>query len=256
MARGNRRAPIFHDDDDRNNWLAVLETMTARYGTRCCVYCLMTNHYHLVVQTPRGNISDAIRYLNGVYSQQYNRRHGVTGHVFEGRFASIVVNRPEYLRTLARYVVRNPVRAGLVASPSDWKWSSYKATSGLMRPPTFLDIGWIRGLFDGTQRQAQRMFQAFVNTPDDKTAAIDERVWDDSLDGVPPPAQQPANRPKLEEIFSGTVRTKSARDALICRAHYEYAYPLSEISLFLGLRRGSASAAVRRLESRKSIIVT
>ena len=115
MSRGNRKSPIFADDDDRHQFIARLAEATVRYGIRCYALCLMNNHYHIVCDSPRGNLSDPMRYLNGVYTQDSNRRHQRTGHVFEGRFRSIVVQRESYLRRVVRYVVVNPVRAGIVA---------------------------------------------------------------------------------------------------------------------------------------------
>ena len=121
-SRGNAREPIFADERDRAGYLAVLGSAVARHNWLCHAYCLMGNHYHLLVETPDGNLSLGMRHLNGVYTQEYNRRHGRVGHVFQGRFKAIVVDRDSYLLELCRYVVMNPLRAGMVESPDDYRW--------------------------------------------------------------------------------------------------------------------------------------
>jgi len=118
-ARGNGRQPLFADDTDRERFLTVLTRVVARYHLFCDAHCLMGNHYHLPLETPEANLSRAMRQLNGVYSQAFNRRHGRPGHVLEGRFHPQVVDKDAYLREVCRYIVLNPVRAGLVAHPRE-----------------------------------------------------------------------------------------------------------------------------------------
>ena len=135
-SRGDRREDIYHDDSDRQAWLAVLAQACKRFNWTVHAYCLMSNHYHLLVETPDANLSAGMRQLNGVYTQLTNRAHGRVGHVFQGRFKAIVVDKDNYLLELARYVVLNPVRAGMVQDPGQWPWSSY----GAMLAP-----GWMPG---------------------------------------------------------------------------------------------------------------
>ncbi|MBW2056862.1 MAG: transposase, partial [Deltaproteobacteria bacterium] len=127
-SRGNARLPVFDDDFDRRAFLTILEDVVKRYNWLCHAYCLMENHYHLVLQTVDANLSLGMRYLNGVYTQRFNRRHHRAGHVFQGRFKSILVEQESYLLELCRYVVLNPVRAGMVKHPAAYGWSSYRAT--------------------------------------------------------------------------------------------------------------------------------
>jgi len=112
-SRGDERRPIFFEDGDRSAFLAVLGEVIARFGWLCHAYCLMTNHYHLLVETPHANLSQGMRQLNGVYTQYVNRSHRRVGHLFQGRFKGILVEKESYLLELARYVVLNPVRAGM-----------------------------------------------------------------------------------------------------------------------------------------------
>ena len=135
-SRGDRREDIYHDDADRQAWLGVLAQVCKRFNWTVHAYCLMSNHYHLLVETPDANLSAGMRQLNGVYTQLTNRAHGRVGHVFQGRFKAIVVDKDNYLLELARYVVLNPVRAGMVQDPGQWPWSSYSA---------MLAPGWMPG---------------------------------------------------------------------------------------------------------------
>ena len=135
-SRGDRREAIYHNDADRQAWLSVLAQVCKRFNWTVHAYCLMSNHYHLLVETPDANLSAGMRQLNGVYTQLTNRAHGRVGHVFQGRFKAILVDKDNYLLELARYVVLNPVRAGMVQEPGQWPWSSY----GAMLAP-----GWLPG---------------------------------------------------------------------------------------------------------------
>ena len=130
-ARGDRREDIYEDDQDRQAFLLILERVITQLNWTCYAWCLMDNHYHLLIQTPDGNLSKGMRQLNGVYTQASNRRHRRVGHLFQGRFKAILVDSDAYLLELARYVVLNPVRAGRVKKPADWTWSSYRASVGL-----------------------------------------------------------------------------------------------------------------------------
>ena len=129
-SRGDRRESIVGDDTDRQTWLAVLEQGLERFAATAFAYCLMSNHYHVVLQTHRPNLSRLMRHVNGVYTQTYNRRHGVVGHLFQGRFKAILVEEESYFLEVCRYVGLNPVRANMVKRPQDWAWSSYRARTG------------------------------------------------------------------------------------------------------------------------------
>jgi putative transposase len=120
-SRGDRREDIYLLDSDRQAWMAVLAQVCQRFGWIVHAYCLMSNHYHVLVETPQANLSQGMRQLNGVYTQHFNRAHGKVGHVFQGRFKAIVVDKEGYLLELARYIVLNPVRAGMLNDAKDWK---------------------------------------------------------------------------------------------------------------------------------------
>jgi len=161
-SRGDRREDIFVGDEDRAAWLDLFGLVCERFNWVCHAYCLMTNHYHLLVETIEGNLSKGMRQLNGVYTQYVNRTHRRVGHVFQGRYKAIVVEKDAYLLELARYVVLNPVRARVVAQPEDWPWSSYRAMVGTEAAPTWLAVeGLLRG-FGRTRGTARSNYIDFV----------------------------------------------------------------------------------------------
>ena len=161
-ARGNERREIFRDDLDRRTWLDLLAKVVVLFAWRLHGYVLMGNHYHLIVETPVPSLSRGIRHLNGVYTQTFNRRHLRVGHLFQGRFKSILVERESHLLELLRYVVLNPVRAGLVRSPAQWPWSSYPATAGEAPQPPWLETAWTLAQFGGAPPAAAERYRAFV----------------------------------------------------------------------------------------------
>lgn len=137
-SRGNARQPIFLDDVDREGFIWRLGEVVQEHRWLCHAYCLMTNHFHLLIETPEANLSRGMRRLNGAYSQHFNRRHDRVGHLLQGRFTGILVERESHLLELSRYVVLNPVRAGMAARPEDYRWSSLPATLGLAPAPAWL----------------------------------------------------------------------------------------------------------------------
>jgi hypothetical protein len=122
----------------------------------------MTNHYHLVVETPEANLSKGMRQLNGVYTQQFNRRHKRVGHVFQGRYKAIIVDKDSYLLELSRYVVLNPVRAKMVKNVKSWPWSSYRAMVGIATAPDWLETDFILSQFGQQRKRTQQRYAEFV----------------------------------------------------------------------------------------------
>ena len=170
MARGNAKMTIYCDDVDRERFLTVLETVVEQHRIECHSYCLMSNHYHLVIRTPEPNLSAAIHYLNGVYAQWWNKRHKRVGHVLAERFKAQLIQRDGYFLEACRYVVLNAVRAGLVTNVEDWTWSSYAATAGLAPRPQWLTTHLILGSRPATMRQEYRAFIA-AGIPESEVAA-------------------------------------------------------------------------------------
>jgi len=161
-SRGNERHDIFFTDDDRRAFLATVEKVCGRFNWLCHAYCLMSNHYHMLIETPEANLSKGMRQLNGVYTQHVNRRYGRVGHLFQGRFKGILVQKEAYLLELVRYIVLNPVRAGMVKEPEEWPWSSYRDTVRSTKDVQFLCTDWLLSAFGDKRPVATRAFARFV----------------------------------------------------------------------------------------------
>jgi len=162
-SRGDRREDIYENDKDHQSFLQLLGQVCDRHNWLCHAYCLMSNHYHLLIETPDANLSKGMRHLNGVYTQSFNREHSRVGHVFQGRYKAILVEKQSYLLEVARYIVLNPVRAQMVRSAREWPWSSYRATAGLASCPTCLHTDWILAAFGRRKQQAVDAYKQFVS---------------------------------------------------------------------------------------------
>lgn len=161
-SRGDRKGAIFLDDIDRHAWLRMLAAVCERHNFLVHSFCQMNNHYHMLVETREANLSHGMQQLNGVYTQHFNRRHDLVGHLFQGRYKSILVQKESYLLELARYVVLNPVRAQLVRSPGEWQWSSYRYFDGVQPMPEWLHTDWLLGQFGPSRFEALQAYRSFV----------------------------------------------------------------------------------------------
>ena len=161
-SRGDGREAIYLNDEDRALFIEVLGEACEAYNFLIHSWCQMTNHYHLLVETPDGNLSKGMRYLNGVYTQRFNMKHHRVGHVFQGRFKAILVEKEAYLLEFARYIVLNPVRAKMVESAEYWPWSSYLVTIGLKTCPSWFDRNWLLRQFSDSNEAAVQLYLEFV----------------------------------------------------------------------------------------------
>jgi len=161
-SRGDRQEDIYLDEDDREIWLDVFEQVCSRFNWRCHAWCLMDNHYHIVIETIEGNLSQGMRQLNGVFTQKTNKKHARVGHVFQGRYKAILVQKDAHLLELARYVVLNPVRAHMVNDTSEWPWSSYQAMVNYSVAPNWLETDWLLNHFGTTRQVAIEHYINFV----------------------------------------------------------------------------------------------
>ncbi len=263
-SRGNAYQDIFLDDADREKFLELLNQTVERFNWLCHAYCLMSNHYHLLIETIDPTLSRGMRQLNGVYTQAFNRRHNRVGHVFQGRYKAILVEKEAYLLELSRYIVLNPVRAKMVKSPEEWEWSSYRATAGLREAPSFLTVDWILGQFSDDREEAQRLYRKFV------AEGVGRSPWNELkgqiylgsegfIDSIPKPGTKLAevprkqrllerNRPVLEEIFADAETT----DGGIFKAYHDYGYTMREIAEHLGVHYATVSRHLRKFEQRKT----
>ena len=252
-ARGVRRTSIYLDTVDRRRFLALLGDVLQRYAMRCHAYCQMTNHYHLAVTTTDANLSRAVQQLNGDYAQWWNRRHQYIGHVFQARFNAQIIQDEAYLATVCRYIVLNPVRAGIVRLPEDWPWSSYRAMVGLSGPPAFLDCNRVMDLVSSkTPPDGSSRFRQYVREADgsalqlSRAAILGDDVFVEQIRRFRARASREVPRHEgrraLEAIFQRAV-TRAARDAAILTAVRER-YALTEIARYLEVHPSTISKIV------------
>ncbi len=267
-SRGDRREDIYHDDSDREGWLAVLAEVCLRHNWVVHAYCLMSNHYHLIVETPDSNLSKGMRHLNGVYTQQFNRGHGLAGHLFQGRYKAILVQKDAYLLELTRYVVLNPVRARMVGGAGDWLWSSYNATLGKVSVPSWLECDWLLAQFGTHRSRAIKKYTEFVAAGVNGPNPLDE-VRHQCVLGDEQFIGQLTDLKRLEKLsdisksqrrslalpLADYVKRYQDRDEAMAMAYASGAYTMKEIGLLFGLHYQTVSLAVRRFEKKQLLEV-
>lgn len=264
IVRGNAKQDIFLTDHDRGQFTFWLARAVELHNIIIHAYCLMGNHFHLLVETPDGNLSVAMHGLNSNYAQYFNAHHNRVGHLLQGRYKSFVVEKNSYLLELARYIVLNPVRAGIAAHPRDWVWSNYKATSGCAKSPSWLCIDDTLHLFSQNKQTALREYRQFVKkgiggkNPHDKAAHgfilgdLDfiYSIWEQTSGAEDvkefPREERIIGRPSLKEIFDGMRANKEDRDSAIVFARGRCGYLASEIAKELGLDRSTVAKIYRK----------
>jgi len=261
-ARGNERRDIFFEEADRAMFLDILGNVCKRFNWLCHAYCQMTNHYHLLIETPEGNLSKGMRQLNGVYTQYINRSHNRVGHLFQGRFKGIMVEKESYLLELARYIVLNPVRAGMVGNAGEWPWSSYSGTVGIAKKPEFLTSDWLLSTFGGDRASACREFRHFVVSGiggESPWIDLKNQIYlgkeefikemqrhipkDQRLQDIP----KKQKRPLAKALGFYTDRYVEKEKAMV-EAYRSGAYSMREIGDFFGVSRMTVSRAVKKGE--------
>ncbi len=257
-SRGDRQENIFEDDDDRHAFLRILADVIQRQRWLCHAYCLMDNHYHLLIETPAANLSRGMRQLNGIYTQASNRRHHRNGHLFQGRFKGILVDKQAFLLDMARHIVLNPVRLQLTRCADEWPWSSYHAMTASMTAPPWLTCATVRQQL--RQRTRHSDFSRFVAAGIDLPtiwSALRQQIYlgDDhfvqrsqraaGLSGDPraiPRIQRRAPAPQLETL----ARQYRDRDDAIVTAYATGAYSYRQIADFFNLHPATIGRIVRR----------
>jgi putative transposase len=163
-SRGNERKNIFKTAPDRQQFLSYLESAAQRYSAVIHAYCLMNNHYHLLLQTPRGNLSQIMRHINGAYTTYYNIKRQRAGHLLQGRYKALLVDMDAYAQELSRYIHLNPVRAGIVERPEEHPWSSYRYYIKLNSKPEWLHTEFVLSYFNGNISKKQKEYRRFVES--------------------------------------------------------------------------------------------
>ena len=260
-SRGDRREDIFLADDDRHEWMAVLGLVCERFNWVVHAYCQMTNHYHLLVETVDGNLSAGMRQLNGFYTQSFNRRHAMVGHLFQGRYKAILVQKETHLLELSRYVVLNPVRAKMVPQPEDWCWSNYGAVLDNQSIPAWLDTDWLLGQFGKQRNPARQAYQAFVMAGIGQPSPLLATQHQLILGGDAFVAQHQQNRTddELRELSRAHRRSLAFpltdyekryanRNEAMAQAYKSGAYTMAQIAEHFGVHYMTVSRAVRSAE--------
>lgn len=263
-SRGDRREDIYEDDNDREAFLSVLRNLCETYNWVCHAYCLMSNHYHLLVETPEANLSRGMRQLNGVYTQSFNRAHGRVGHVFQGRYKAILVEKESYLLELSRYIVLNPVRAGMVRLAKDWPWSSYRATIGQVKCPVYLNIDWLLAGFAKKKSVAIEHYKTFVAEGKGQASPwtlLRNQIYlgseqfvekmqslvdgERELDEVPSSQRRP-----VPKTFAEYEVSSQDRNEAICKAYQSGGYTLNEIGQYFRLHYSTVSGIIKNHKSK------
>ncbi len=271
-ARGDRREPIFVDDQDRDALLNIVGQALARFDAEILAYCLMGNHYHFVLHTRQANLSLLMRQINGVYTQAFNRRHDKVGHLFQGRFKAILVDRDAYLLEVCRYVELNPVAARIVKKPQAWPWSSYRAHVGQETAPDWLDTDGLHGHVLGRPvrtaadriRGARRYAELVASSS--KTPlwehALRQQIYlgDETFVERMQALAEPQNSadPDIPRVQRSKARSLdqwlsscTTREEALLRAHTESALSMSAIARQLGLSVSRVSRLIAQAEQAK-----
>ena len=265
-SRGNDLGDIFLNDSDRNIWLQLFADVCMRYKWLCHSYCLMTNHYHIVIETTDANLSKGMRHLNGVYTQKFNYHHNHVGHVFQGRYKAILVEKESYLLELCRYVILNPVRAGMTKFPDEWAWTSYSAICGRAEAKQWLVVEQLLHLLGTSRKDSIVAYIDYI-----AGGLSSDPIWDDltnqiflggdtfvdqhqmmledggDLSEIPLPQQKPAQKP-LTYFSQIYPKQKEAMAQAFLSGHYS----MKAIGQFFGVHYSTVSRAVRNFENEKS----
>jgi len=205
-SRGNAQSDIFICDDDREIFVRLLRDEIDQQGWLCYAWCLMDNHYHFLIETPEANLSRGMQRLNGRYTQGFNRRHSRVGHVFQGRYKAILIEKDAHLLELCRYIVLNPVRAGMVEDVSQWRWSSYQQTISENSDVNLIVAEDVLGLFSAQRDMACEQYQKFV------ADGVTARPWN-KLRG---------------QVFLGSDDFLSKNEAMFSEKAFDVSIPLTQ----------------------------
>jgi putative transposase len=260
-ARGDRRAAIFLDDTDRRKWLRILSLVCIRFNVLVHAYCQMDNHYHVMMETSEGNLSQVMRQLNAFYSQYFNHRHKFVGHVLQGRYKAILVQKENYLLELSRYIVLNPVRAGKVAHPKEWRWSSYNSIFSAEKPPVWLDTDWLLSQFGDERGAAVEAYREFVQHGLGRESPLIEtrhqivlgddvfaKQHGDRLGSPDFTAVTKAQRRCAVKTLQEYEVECTSRDESMAKAYFSTAFTMAEIGRHFNVSPQTVSRAVRRFE--------
>ncbi|MBL1140950.1 MAG: addiction module toxin RelE [Proteobacteria bacterium] len=261
-SRGNARSNIYTSDTDRKEFIKIITQTCERYNWHCYAWCLMSNHYHLVIETAEANLSRGMRHLNGVYTQTYNRTHKRVGHLFQGRYKAILVEKESYLLEVVRYVLLNPVRANITKTAGQYRWSSYRAMIDKAEAPQWLDKDWILGHYGKRQSTAQKNFIQFIREGKKQSPLWEnlrqqlylgdeqfinklqsKQVQDKDLSEITKEQRQCISKP-----IDYYIKKYDHRDEAIYKAYKEGAHSQKEIADYFKLHYSTVSKIIKKYE--------
>jgi REP element-mobilizing transposase RayT len=263
-SRGDRREAIYEGNMDREAFLSILDKVCETYNWACHAYCLMDNHYHLLIETPDANLARGMRQLNGVYTQTFNRANGRVGHVFQGRYKAILAEKESYLLELSRYIVLNPVRAGMVRSAREWPWSSYRAMVGQSKVRRCLTTEWLLSVFGKKKGLAIERYKKFVLEGKGQPAPWEnlsnqvflgsEQYIDKMLaliDGEKELSEIPMSQKRAApKALADYASLNKDRNTAIHQAYSSGGYTLKEIGDYFGLHYSTVSGILKNHKSK------
>jgi putative transposase len=264
-ARGDRRDWIYRSDSDRLTWLSMLGEACKRFNITVHAYCQMGNHYHILLETVDGNLSRAMRDLNGNYAQYFNRTHGTIGHLFQGRFKAILCQHETYLQELARYIELNPVRAGVVHRPADWPWSSYGATMGVVDAPKWLRFEAVLQHFGDELTTARQTYAEFVAAGIGGRSPLAEvsnqlilgdqdfkaRIVGTKANGNPFEIKRVQRRAVARPLPEYFAEYRDRKEAM-ARAYRSLGYSMPEIAAYARVSLKTVSRAIKAFEEKET----
>jgi REP element-mobilizing transposase RayT len=272
-SRGNQRQAIVQDDQDRLTFLDYLGKAHEKFGGLVHAFCLMDNHFHLLFETPRGNLSRIMHFINTSYTVYFNARYSRVGHLFQGRFKAILIEADAYAQEVSRYIHLNPVRAGIVSNPEDYRWSSLGEYSGRRTPNPWLQIGFVLSYFGENPKKSQLGYIGFVRdrvgNPEEnplKKAGSSLILGSDSfvkkikakfhpeksVSREIPALKGLNDKPTLQEIRDAVElalgqKNRFTRNAAIYLTHAKIDYPVKEIAAFYALSLSAISFITRTM---------
>jgi REP-associated tyrosine transposase len=255
MARGNARQSIFRGVPDREAFLGVLKRVCGRFDWRVWAYCLMDNHYHLLVETLEPTLSRGMREINGIYTQTFNRRHARMGHVFQGRYKSLLIDKDAYLLEVSRYIVLNPVKANICRGAADYRWSSYRQTLGQAKAPDWLVVDEVLKLFSRDRRRARQAYRKFVMADGGLVDPFAEAgggiLGDDSFiakvtRSLKRPSREVPRKQRTWKSLASYAREAKHRNEAIQSAYQSGDFTLAQIGEHFGLHYATVSRIARK----------
>jgi putative transposase len=275
-SRGNESKVVYRSRRDREQFLSYLESATERYGAVIHAYCLMDNHYHLLIETPLGNLSRIMQHINSAYTLYFNVKRKRSGHLFQGRYKAILVEADEYAKALSRYIHFNPVRAKILENPSDYAWSSCRYFTIEAKAPRWLNRDFILGYFCDDRNTAMQRYLKFLTAGDGcegisplkerlhavilGTQAFVEDIKEKYLNQKEPDRDLPALNDQplpisigdidnaVDEVFDKDKRL--ARQVKLYLSHRYTGLKLKEIGRWYGIGESGVTQASSRMQTR------